>query len=108
MPSYKLNPVVAIEVPDCEKALRFYRNVLGMSVVDQSVEGEGVCLRKGDMTLFLMEGSDGYTWFRLTADDLNGAAKQLKGNGCQLSPVPDGYLVVDPYGTRFYLTIEGT
>jgi catechol 2,3-dioxygenase-like lactoylglutathione lyase family enzyme len=106
MPSYKLNPTVAIEVPDCEKALRFYKSVLGMSEVGQSVEGEGACLKKGDVTIFLLNGSDGNAWLRLTADDLDGAKKQLEENGCQLSPVPGGYLVVDPHGTRFYLTGE--
>jgi catechol 2,3-dioxygenase-like lactoylglutathione lyase family enzyme len=108
MPSYKLNPTVAIEVLDSENALRFYRDVLGMSEVDQSADGDGVCLRKGDMNLFLIDGSGGNTWLRLTTDDLNGAKKQLEANGCQLSPVPGGYLVVDPHGMRFFLTAEGT
>jgi predicted enzyme related to lactoylglutathione lyase len=106
MPSYRLNPTVAIEVPDCEKAVRFYRDVLGMSEASDSTEGEGACLVKDDVTLFLIEGSTGNTWLRLTADDPEGARKQLEENGCRLSPVPGGYLVVDPHGTRFYMTAE--
>jgi len=50
MPSYKMNPTVAIEVLDCEKAVRFYRDVLGMSEANKSAVEEGACLIKGEVT----------------------------------------------------------
>jgi hypothetical protein len=55
-----------------------------------------------------MDGSNGIVWLRLIADDLAGAREQLDAHGCQLSPVPSGYLLVDPHGARFYLTEDGT
>ena len=104
MPSYKLIPTIAIEVPYCENAHMFYQDVLGMLEIDQDVEGTGVSFRNGDVTLYFMDGSEGKVWLRLITYDLDGAKEHLEMNGCELSPVPDGYLVLDPHGTRFYLT----
>lgn len=106
MPSYKLNPTVAIEVKNYEEALRFYREVLGMSAVGRSGEGKAGCLLcKEDVTLFVMDSPEGNSWLSLESEDIEGARKQLVESGCEVTAAPlGGYLVVDPFGTRFYLT----
>jgi catechol 2,3-dioxygenase-like lactoylglutathione lyase family enzyme len=102
MPSYKLEPTVAVEVRNPKAAGRFYTEILGMLETGKSDEGGS--FKKDGVTLFVMNSPEGNVWLRLLTDDLDGAKKQLSENGCKISPVPDGCLVVDPYGTKFYLT----
>ena len=106
MAKYTLNPMVAIDLQDYEAALRFYQEVLGFSEQGRKAGDKEACfLAKNALTIFVMNSPEGNTWLSLDTDDLDAAKAELETAGCQVSPAPHGggYLVVDPYGMRFYL-----
>jgi catechol 2,3-dioxygenase-like lactoylglutathione lyase family enzyme len=85
---------VSIKVRDTEKAIRFYRDVLGFSVrSDRPAFGfGGAWLDVGDQQVHLVEGpipEDEGQHFALQVDDIAAAIGDLRSRGVEVTdPIP--------------------
>jgi len=87
---------VSINVSDVERAVGFYRDVLGLAMrTDRpDLDVEGVWLDAGGQQLHLIVGTtppaEGQH-FALLVDDLDGVVSELRGHGLRVStPAPVG------------------
>ncbi len=87
---------VSINVSDVDRALGFYRDVLGLAVRPDRPElsVEGAWLDAGGQQLHLIAGTTPAAegqHFALLVDDLDGAVSELRGQGLRVStPAPVG------------------
>ena len=97
---------MAIEISDHDKAVDFYRNVLGMEKT-KSEKGE-TYLKCGPMNFCVGEG-EGRTFFEFKVDSVPEARKLLEDNGCKVTQVYNekSVMIADPYGFRFHIWEEG-
>ena len=103
---FEFSPHIAVQVKDYEKALDFYRNILGMETVHQGKsESE---LMSGEMHFHVEKSDMGFCHFEFRAWDLADARNRLERAGCELQTIQtpergESYLVKDPYGLRFHI-----
>jgi catechol 2,3-dioxygenase-like lactoylglutathione lyase family enzyme len=106
---FRLSKYVAIDTKDYERAIAFYRNVLGWQVIEETTNETQ--FKKGDATFFIANdaGSAYTTYFEYEVDDIEVAVNLLKTEGCALWPSgkPQSYMVKDPYGTHFHVYQKG-
>lgn len=108
------SPHVAFQVVRLDEAVDFYRDILGMELIETTdVE---VVLKSGPMTFHVEERSAGTdlptseakTFFEFETDDLDEARRRLDEKGCRIVDVQtpegqDSLLVEDPYGFHFHV-----
>jgi len=100
---FELSPHIAFQVKEYDKALKFYRDVLGMETVKTS---EKETHFKCGPTHFYMENSpEGFTFFEFKVDDVNAAKELLEKEGCKVTQVysEKSLMFADPYGMRFHV-----
>ena len=59
------------------------------------------------MSILFSEGKVGETWFAIDTDNLEEAIKKLKSKDCEIIKIennPNGVLVKDSFGFKFYLS----
>lgn len=98
---FRLSPCIGLVTPDLNKASRFYREGMGMSL--ESYE-EGMELIAGPLHLFLDPGPKGSVVFELLTPDLETAKAKLKFYGFEIitwSGVGKANLVRDPFDIVF-------
>lgn len=106
---FEFSPHIAVQVKDHEKAVGFYRDVLGMNVKGLE-EGEAE-LGFGPVTFHVEESPEGRVFFELRVADLDEAVRRLEAAGCRISEAstPEGSkscFAADPYGMRFHVFQE--
>lgn len=111
---------VAVEVPDLDKALEFYIDLLGLKLVNREklpekklevafVAGEGceielMCYEDSKERKFAPESQSHFQHLSFVVDDIEKAMDYLKSNGIELES-PDPIPVFD--GKVFYNTFKG-
>lgn len=98
-------PHIAIQVRNRPEATRFYRDVLGMCLVGDASDDEPT-LECDGLRVSLEDNPAGHVYLAFEVEELDTAAEILREEGCQLTavPSPEGYLVVDPFGGRYFLS----
>jgi catechol 2,3-dioxygenase-like lactoylglutathione lyase family enzyme len=96
-------PHIAVEVGEPDRAVAFYRKVLGMEIVAKN-DNESQ-LQCGDLHLYVGGGTPGRTYLAFETDDLDAASAELEATGCVLDTFDgEGRMVHDPFGLKFYLS----
>ena len=79
---YKYSPNIALETPDAEAAVRFYRDVLGLPV--KEVEGNSTGFQAGPVTLYVDQGEKLGPVLEFLAPDVEEAKSELVKAGCHV------------------------
>lgn len=103
---FEFSPHVAFQVKGYEKAITFYRDVLGMEVVTTSPKETH--FRTGPMNFYAENSDGGFTFFEFRVDSVMEAKKLLEENGCRVTHTYSGKSIMfaDPYGMRFHIWEE--
>lgn len=104
---YQFNPNIAVEIENIEKAEKFYTEIFGFSILKRAENGEITISDNKNLSILFSEGNVGETWFAIDTDNLEEAIKKLKSKGCEIIKIensPNGVLVKDPFGFKFYLS----
>lgn len=104
---YEVSRCVCIQLPDPDRALAFYRDVVGLPVADE--RGGTIELDAGPLRLFLDRGAPLGPILELIVDDVGKARDDLLAAGCTVlqwdGPGHPCYLR-DPFGVVFNLFEE--
>jgi catechol 2,3-dioxygenase-like lactoylglutathione lyase family enzyme len=104
--AFKFSPHIAVQVKDWEKAVAFYRDVLGMELRKESQdEAELAC---GDVMFYIENNPAQRTWLEFRVASVEEARARLEAAGCEAraTNTPEGrrsYLVTDPFGMHFHI-----
>ncbi len=101
---YRFSRCIALQVPDQEGALGFYRDVMGLE--ERGRDGGSVELRAGENRLFIDKGPPMGPIMEFLVPDLHAAREELLGAGCEtvLWEGKGGCCYVrDPFGFVFNL-----
>jgi predicted enzyme related to lactoylglutathione lyase len=104
-PDFHASRDVILQVPDLERALKFYGETLGLKVSKQYEHCTG--FEAGGFQLFVEQGSAPGPVFEFLVPDLEAAKQRLLKTGCRIveedPKVPRLYMC-DPYGLTFNLS----
>ncbi|WP_078380434.1 DUF899 family protein [Sutcliffiella halmapala] len=103
--SFQLTNNIAVQVKDYENAVQFYKETLGMTLV-QSKESETKFSLNG--TNFFIENSQGpenKVFFEFAVEDINKVKETLLNNQCKITKEysEKSIMIQDPYGLNFHL-----
>ena len=98
---------IAFQVKDYEKAIEFYKEVMGMEVKEKT--DKETQLQCGSVTFYVENSPNGNTFYAFEVDDLNTAREKLVQAGCKVTEdvnpsANEGFMVRDPFGMKFYLS----
>jgi catechol 2,3-dioxygenase-like lactoylglutathione lyase family enzyme len=103
---FEFSPHVAFQVKDYDKAVAFYKDVLGMEEVSSSANESH--LKCGPMNFYVENSDGGFTFFEFKVESVAKAAEVLQGNGCRVTHTYNekSIMFADPYGMRFHIWEE--
>lgn len=108
--NFKFSPYIAIPVKDNDKAVDFYKRVMGMEF--KSANGNDTYLTK-DRINFVFENSPdaafNAVFFEFKVESVAEARSLLVSEGCTVIQVfsEKSVMVQDPYGMRFHIWEDG-
>jgi len=103
---FEFSPYIAVQVKGNDKAIDFYKRVLGMEFIE--AKGNDTYLKSGSVNFCFEnapEGAHKAVFFEFKTDDINGARELLEKEGCKVTGVfsEKSVMFSDPYGMRFHL-----
>lgn len=105
---FEFSPYIAIQVKEHDKAVDFYKRVLGMEFIDS--KGSDTYLNKDGIN-FVFEKHDkpGAVFFEFRTDDLAEARTMLEAEGCKVTQKYNEHSIMfsDPFGMNFHVWEEG-
>lgn len=103
---FEFSPYVAFHVKNYDKAIDFYKSVLGWDLVKK--DDKETHFRCGIMNFFAESSDKGYTFFEFKTDNMNEAKELLEKNGCIVTEVYNdkSMMFKDPYGMCFHIFEE--
>jgi len=107
---FEYSPYIALQVKDHEKAIDFYKRVLGMEFIEES--GNDIYLKKDSITFVFENNPDGAhknVFFEFHVESVKEAREILEREGCSILEEYNDKSVMfsDPYGMRFHVWEEG-
>ena len=107
---FRMTKHIALNVRDYEKAIPFYRDVLGWELI-KTTDKESH-FKKGD-TNFYTEKADEKPYavfFEYEVDDISAVKDKLLSEGCVIRTAysEKSIMFTDPYGTNFHVYEKGT
>ncbi len=99
---YKYSTNIALEAPDAEAAVGFYRDVLGLPI--KGVEGDSTAFEAGPITLYVDPGDRKGPVMEFLVPDIEEAKRELVGAGCRVvrwEGLGRPCYLSDPYGLTF-------
>ena len=99
---YKYSPNIALETPEAEAAVRFYRDVLGLPV--KGVEENSTAFEAGPVTLYVDSGEKTGPVMEFLVPNIEEAKTELVKAGCHVvrwEGVGRPCYLRDPYGLTF-------
>lgn len=105
---FDFSPYIAIQVRDHDKAVDFYKRVLGMEFIDS--KGNDTYLNKDGINFVFEKVEDaGAVFFEFRTDDLKEARKALEAEGCKVCQEYNEHSIMfsDPFGMNFHVWEEG-
>lgn len=103
---FKFSPYIAIQVKNYDKAVDFYKRVLGME--ESEIKSSETYLLKDGINFCIEDNPDGNTFFEFKVEKVKAARKLLEGEGCRVTQVysEKSIMIADPYGMRFHIWEE--
>lgn len=104
----EFSPYIAIHVQDYEKAVDFYKRVLGMDFID--AKGNDTYLNKDGINfVFEKAGKAGMVFFEFMTDNLTEARAALEKEGCKVTQQYNEHSMMfsDPFGMNFHVWEDG-
>lgn len=100
---FQLTNNIAQAVTDYEKAIPFYRDILGMKI-EQTFENETKFSMSGT-NFYLENSSQDNVFFEFSVENFEAAKELLLENGCIITKVfsEKSVMVADPYGMKFHV-----
>lgn len=100
---FEFSPHIAIQVRDYDKAIPFYRDVLGMEVVESGKDETH--LKCGQVNFHVENSDSGATFFEFRVESVSEATKILEQNGCRMTHEysAKSRMFADPFGLRFHI-----
>jgi catechol 2,3-dioxygenase-like lactoylglutathione lyase family enzyme len=100
---FEFSPYVAFQVKNYDKAIDFYKNVLGWNLV--KTDSNETHFQSGIMNFFAESNDKGFTFFEFKTDNMKEAKVLLEKNGCVITQVYDdkSMMFKDPYGMCFHI-----
>ncbi|WP_163099215.1 DUF899 family protein [Peribacillus alkalitolerans] len=100
---FQITNNIAIGVREYEKAIPFYRDILGFKL-EQSFENETKFSMSGT-NFYLEKSSDNNTHFEFSVTHIDSAKTLLLENGCTITKVysDKSVMIADPFGMKFHL-----
>jgi catechol 2,3-dioxygenase-like lactoylglutathione lyase family enzyme len=105
---FDFSPYVAVQVKDYDKAIDFYKRVIGMEFIEQ--KGKDTYLKSGPMCFVFENVPEGKSvFFEFKVDSVNEARDLLEKEGCRVTQVfsEKSMMFADPYGMNFHVWEEG-
>lgn len=106
---FEFSPYIAVQVQDHEKAVDFYKRVLGMEFIDS--KDTDTYLDKDGINFVIENNSEGAgaVFFEFKTDNLKEAREMLEKEGCTLTQEYNEHSAMfsDPYGMNFHVWEEG-
>jgi len=107
---FEFSPYIAVQVKDNDKAIDFYKRVLGMEFIKQ--EGNDTYMKSGPVNFCFEnapQGAHSNVFFEFKVESINAACKVLESEGCTVIQVfsDKSMMFKDPYGMRFHVLEEG-
>ena len=105
---FDFSPYVAVQVNDYNKAIDFYKRVMGMEFVEE--KGNDTYLKSGPMCFVFEDAPNGKSvFFEFKADSVNDARELLESEGCKVTQVfsEKSIMFADPFGMNFHVWEEG-
>ncbi|MCA1029618.1 DUF899 family protein [Bacillus timonensis] len=100
---FQLTNNVALGVKDYEKAIPFYRDVLGMKL-ERTLENETQLSISGT-NFFIEESAENNVYFEFAVENIDEVKRALLDNGCEVTKVyhDKSFMIVDPFGLQFHM-----
>jgi catechol 2,3-dioxygenase-like lactoylglutathione lyase family enzyme len=105
---FEFSPYIAIQVKDQDKAVDFYKRVLGMDFIDS--KGNDTYLNKDGINFVFEKVEEaGAVFFEFKTDNLAEARAALEAEGCEATQVFNEHSLMfsDPFGMNFHVWEEG-
>jgi catechol 2,3-dioxygenase-like lactoylglutathione lyase family enzyme len=108
--NFKFSPYIAIPVKNNDKAVDFYKRVLGMEF--KSAKGSETYLTKDGINFVFEDSPDNAfdaVFFEFKVESVLEARAMLVSEGCLILQVfsDKSVMVQDPYGMRFHIWEDG-
>ncbi len=101
---FEFSPYIAVQVKDYDKAIDFYRRVLGMQLVE--VKGNDTYLKSGPLCFVFENAPEGKSvFFEFKLSGVKEAGQLLEKEGCKVTQVYNekSMMFSDPFGMNFHL-----
>jgi predicted dithiol-disulfide oxidoreductase (DUF899 family)/predicted enzyme related to lactoylglutathione lyase len=94
---------IAFQVTNYEKAVTFYKEVLGMTV--RNTHDNETHFSLGGTNFYVEDSKDGNTFFDLACEDIEHMKDKLLREGCKITKEysHNSLMIADPYGFKFHL-----
>jgi len=108
---FQYSPYIAVQIKNYDKAIEFYKNVLGMEF--NYTKDKDTYLKSGIMNFVFEDNSDGAhkaVFFEFKVDSMKEARELLEKEGCIVTREysEKNMMFKDPYGMNFHVFEEGT
>lgn len=103
---FEFSPHVAVQVKKYDEAVTFYRDVIGMEVVNSTPSESH--MKCGSMNFYFENSGNGLTFFEFKVDSVEAAQKVLEDNDCVVTQTysAKSKMFADPYGLKFHVWEE--
>lgn len=100
---FEFSPHVAFQVKNYDKAVEFYKDVIGM--VEVSTSESETHLKCGPINFYVENSDGGFTFFEFRVESVAKAEELLARNGCRITHTYNdkSKMFADPFGMRFHI-----
>jgi catechol 2,3-dioxygenase-like lactoylglutathione lyase family enzyme len=107
---FEYSPYIAVQVKDYDKAVDFYKRVMGMELTER--KGNDTYLKSGPINFVIEnnpEGAHKAAFFEFKVTRVKEAKELLEKEGCIVSETyhEKSMMFSDPYGMRFHVWEDG-
>lgn len=104
--NFEFSPYIALQVRDFDKAVEFYKNILGMDLVKKYQKEAH--FKKSKINFFVEKQKPGRVILEFKVADFDEAKELLEKQGCTIVTLYNkkSALFLDPYGVTFHIFQE--
>ena len=104
---FEFSPYIAVQVKNYDKAIDFYKRVMGMEFVE--AKGTDTYLKSGPLCFVFEKNPEGKeVFFEFKVSSVNEARELLEKEGCKVTCIysEKSIMFSDPYGMNFHVWEE--
>jgi predicted enzyme related to lactoylglutathione lyase len=101
---FEFSPYIAVQVNNYDKAIDFYKRVMGMEFVE--AKGNDTYMKSGPINFVLENVPEGKSvFFEFKVSSVKEAREMLEKEGCKITKVYNdkSMMFSDPYGMNFHI-----